>query len=297
MSTSATEVVRRFNRSYTQRIGALEESFLGLGMPLGSARLLFEIGLEPGTVQALRGRLGLDSGYVSRLLRRLEDEELVRVAPDPLDRRRRLVGLTAKGRKAHVQLEERSEERARLLVEPLSQKQRERLVEALATADLLVRAATISFETVPAAATAAQEAMSAYFEELDRRFESGFDAADQGSHDTELLSPPRGAFVVAMSDGRPVACGGIQGLEDGVGEIKRMWVDDAWRGAGLGARLLNHLEQVAAGLGHRIIRLDTNDALTEAIQMYRRSGYREIPRYNDNPYARLWFEKGIRKAP
>ena len=67
---STTAVLRRFNRTYTQRIGVLEESFLGTGRPLAVSRLLFEIGTAPATAQALRERLGLDSGYLSRLLRR-----------------------------------------------------------------------------------------------------------------------------------------------------------------------------------------------------------------------------------
>src|ERR1700749_674447 len=89
--------VRRFNRRYTQRIGVLEDSFLGLGMPLGPSRLLFELGPGPASTHALRERLGLDSGYLSRLLRRLERDGLVRVSPDPADRRRRQVSLTAAG--------------------------------------------------------------------------------------------------------------------------------------------------------------------------------------------------------
>ena len=78
-----TEVLRRFNRTYTQRIGALDESFLGLGLPLGAARLVFEIGEAGATVRDLRARLGLDSGHLARQLRRLEDDGLVTVAPDP----------------------------------------------------------------------------------------------------------------------------------------------------------------------------------------------------------------------
>src|SRR5262245_59690906 len=106
---ATTAVVRRFNRAYTQRVGALDDSFLGTGLPLGTARLPFEIGVAPATAQALRARQGLDSGYLSRLLRRLEDDGLAAVTPDPADRRRRLVDLTPEGRRRWHQVEERSE--------------------------------------------------------------------------------------------------------------------------------------------------------------------------------------------
>ena len=99
--------------------------------------------------------------------------------------------------------------------------------------------------------------------------------------------------LVATSDGEPVACGGVQGLPDGAAEIKRMWVDGRWRGAGLGARLLRHLEELSRERGYAVVRLDTNDTLVEAIAMYQRAGYRTIGRYNDNPWARCWFEKDL----
>jgi GNAT superfamily N-acetyltransferase len=76
-----------------------------------------------------------------------------------------------------------------------------------------------------------------------------------------------------------------------------MWVHDAWRGAGLGSRLLRHLEATSAGLGHRLVRLDTNGHLLEAIAMYERAGYRAIARYNDNPDAQAWFEKELTPPP
>ena len=95
-------VLRRFNRTYTQRIGALDESFLGTGRPLGVSRLLFEVGASPAgtTVRDLRERLDLDSGHLSRMLRRLERDGLVVTEPDPADQRRRVVRLTAAGRAA-----------------------------------------------------------------------------------------------------------------------------------------------------------------------------------------------------
>ena len=289
-----TAVLRRFNRTYTQRIGALDESFLGLGLPLASARLLFEVGYDgPVTAQVLRARLGLDSGYLSRLLRGLEERGLVAVSPDPHDRRRRVVSLTPAGDQMLSRLERRSEDLATGLLEPLSERQRARLAEALATADLLVRAATIAFEVVDPASPGARTAMGHYFDELDRRFEGGFDPGPLTDDDLASLRPPGGTFVLARSDGEVVACGGVQPLGAGVAEIKRMWVHDGWRGAGLGARMLRRLEDDAAALGSTTIRLDTNATLTDAIALYERTGYRPIDRYNDNPYAQRWFEKPV----
>ena len=294
MADEQTAVLRRFNRTYTQRIGALDESFLGTGRPLGPSRLLFEIGSGDGagaTVRELRDRLGLDSGYLSRLLRALETDDLVVVRPDPDDRRRRRVTLSRRGRTAWRRLDDRSEELAERLVAPLSQRQRERLTEALATADRLVRAATVRLDETAPTDPRAVTAMAAYFAEIGDRF--GFQPGDAWQHDAASMAAPDGFFVVATSDGEPVACGGVQRLPDGAAEVKRMWVHDDWRGAGLGARLLRHLEDRARARGHAVVRLDTNDTLVEAIAMYERAGYRSIERYNDNEWARCWFEKRL----
>jgi DNA-binding MarR family transcriptional regulator/GNAT superfamily N-acetyltransferase len=286
----ATKVLRRFNRSYTQRIGALDDSFLGIGLPLGTARVLFEAGAGCG-VQELRTRLGLDSGYLSRVLRQLEERGLVEVGADPRDGRRRRVTPTEAGTRTRQLLDERSEQLAARLLEPLTSRQRGRLTEALATADLLVRAATVSLDAVDPTASPARLALGRYFDELDRRFPDGFDPGP--NDDVTSMTPPSGGFVVAVSEGVPVACGGVQRIQGGVGEIKRMWVDHSWRGAGLGSRMLRRLEDDARALGYAVVRLDTNRALVEAIAMYQRAGYREIERYNDNPYAEAFFEKDL----
>jgi DNA-binding MarR family transcriptional regulator len=280
---SAAQAVRRFNRTYTQRIGVLEDSFLGLGLPLGSARLLFEVGLT-GTagVGELRERLGLDSGYLSRLLRDLESRGLALTEPDPADRRRRVVRLTPPGQALRRRLDERSEDLAERLVAPLTERQRERLVEALATADLLVRAATVTLREVDPGGPLASAAVGHYLAELAERFPRGFDPG---------APPPLEVVTVATSDAVAVACGGLQEIAPGVDEVKRMWVDPGWRGAGLGSRLLRHLEDVARDRGRGVVRLDTNGTLTEAIAMYEKAGYRRIERYNDNPYAEAFFEK------
>jgi len=293
MAEQHTATLRRFNRTYTQRVGALDDSYLGLGWPLGASRLIFEIGEAGTTARELRERLDLDSGYLSRLLRRLTRGGVVEVVPDPDDRRRRLVTLTPAGRSVRRDLDRRSEERAASLIAPLTDRQRDRLADALATADLLVRAATVHLRTVPPTDPAAVAAVGQYVAELDRRFPAGFDPGDATASDSVAMSPPTGVFVVATSDGEPVACGGVQQIGPEVGEIKRMWVHPDWRGAGLGARMLAHLEDRARGLGHRRVQLDTNGSLVEAIALYQRAGYRAVERYNDNPYAEAFFAKDL----
>src|SRR4030081_932854 len=113
MSEAMVNRVRRFNRTVTERVGALSDRFLGLERPLGEARLLWEIGPGGREVRLLRSRLGLDSGYLSRLLRSLETSGLVTVAASESDRRLRVARLTAAGLAERATLDERSDELAR----------------------------------------------------------------------------------------------------------------------------------------------------------------------------------------
>lgn len=295
MTDDTTTAVRAFNQSWSSRVGVLEESFLGTGRSLGASRLLFEIGREPGGagVRELRGGLGLDSGYLSRLLRGLEREGLLEVHPDPADRRRRVATLTDRGARARAELDQRSEELAQHLVEGLSPGQRRRLGEALATAERLLRVGSVRLESIPPDAPEAVTAVRRYFAELDARFPGGFDPGDAATADVAGMAPPRGSFLVARAGETVVACGGVQPHDATTGEIKRMWVDPDWRGLGLGGRVLAGLEAEVARLGYATVYLDTNGTLSEAIAMYDRAGYRPIERYNDNPYAQHWFAKSL----
>lgn len=287
------ERLRSFNRSFTQRIGVLDESFLGTGRPLGESRLLFEVGPGGAGVLELRTRLGLDSGYLSRLLRRLEVSGLVEVRDDPDDGRRRLVRLTDAGRSEWEVLDRRSDALAEQLLAPLGDDQRSELSECLARAERLVRAATLRFEAVDPTDARATHALTTYGAELEDRFPTGFLGAELLTSGLDGFAPPNGAFVVASTDGATIACGGLARHDDTSGELKRMWVDRAWRGLGLGRRMLVDLEARAADTGYRRVVLDTNLTLTEAIALYESSGYAPIERYNDNPDAQAWFAKEL----
>ena len=287
-------VLRAFNRRYTQHIGVLEDRFLGRGRPLAESRLLFEVGLDGATVLALRERLSLDSGYLSRLLRSLEDARLVTVMADPADGRRRRVELTVAGAEEWEELDRRSDELAAGLLAPLGPAQRDRLREALGTAERLLRAATAEFVVADPLSEEALVAVERYLAEIADRGVGGGASLGSASAGAETMRPPGGVFVLVRSDGDVVGCGGVRPLGDGVGEVKRMWVSPAVRGTGMGRRLLDHLEEWARRLGHDVVRLDTNSALTQAIAMYESAGYTAIERYNDNPHAERFFEKQLR---
>lgn len=151
----------------------------------------------------------------------------------------------------------------------------------------------VSFSIVDATAPAAQWAMGQYFAELEARFEGGFDTAAAMTEAVAVFNPPTGVFVIAELSGEIVGGGGIQFLDVQRAEIRRMWVSSGHRGIGLGKRLLAHLEGEIARSGRTTVMLDTNSTLTEAIAMYRACGYSDVDRYNDNPYAHLWFSKTI----
>ncbi|MEZ0092269.1 GNAT family N-acetyltransferase [Streptacidiphilus sp. EB129] len=289
--------VRRFNRTVSERVGVLHDHYLGRDRPVGEARLLWEIGEQGQDVRRLRERLGLDSGYVSRLLRSLETDGLVTVEPQPRDRRVRTVRLTDAGRAERAVLDGRSDELADSLLEPLNTAQRARLVAAMAEVDRLLTAGTVTLEAVDPDHPDADHCLRSYFAELQERFETGFDPARSLLPDAGELRPPRGLFLIARLHGETVGCAGLKLPPGAPAEIKRMWVAPGTRGLGLGRRFLAELEARAAAHGRDLLRLDTNKALGAAIGLYHSCGFQEVAAFNDEPYADHWFEKRIAAAP
>jgi DNA-binding MarR family transcriptional regulator/GNAT superfamily N-acetyltransferase len=285
--------VRSFNRAVTQRVGALNDSFLDRGRPLGEARLIYEIGENGTETRRLREKLALDSGYLSRLLRSLERQGLVRAQNSAEDARARFITLTPKGKDELREYDRLSRSYAEALLAPLSATQRNRLITAMADVERLLRAAAVEIRVEPADSADAAFCLEQYARELGQRFKNGYDPAKTRSASVAELTPPLGCFVVARLDGAPIGCGALKIGPDKIGEIKRLWVRESVRGLGLGRRVLEVLEGQARGYGLKILRLDTNRTLTEAQALYRANGYRETAPFNDEPYADFWFEKGI----
>lgn len=285
--------VRAFNRTVTQQVGALDDHYLARGRALGEARMLWEIGIDGSEVRALRRRLELDSAQVSRLLRALERDGLVKVRPGHLDKRIRVATLTPRGLREREILDRRSDDLALQTLAPLDPSQQERLVDAMQTVARLLTASRVELRELDANHPDSRQCLRAYFAELDRRSESGFDPDAGLPADPHEMRPPAGAFLVAYLRQEPVGCGGVKHHPGEASEIKRMWVSPSARGLGLGRRLLAELEARAVAAGAPAVRLETNAALTEAIQMYRTSGYSEVAPFNAEPFADHWFEKNL----
>ena len=284
--------VRSFNRTVTQRIGALNDAFLSRDRPLGQARLLWEIGLDGSDVRRLRSRLDLDSGYLSRLLRALENDGLVVVEPSGADGRVRTVRLTVAGLAERAVLDQRSDKAAAAILGPLSPRQRTRLVQSMAETERLLTASAVEVTERDPRDSGARSCLQAYFGEIGGRFDGGFDPARSLISDDEM-TPPAGLFLVASLHGEPVGCGGIRFHDGAPAYIKRMWVSPAVRGLGLGRRLLAELEARAVSRHASAVQLETNRTLSEAIAMYRSAGYQEVTAFNDEPYAHHWFCKTL----
>ena len=293
MDRTQIQRVRRFNRLVTQRVGALQDGYLSRGRPLGEARLIFEIGVDGADASSLRGRLGLDSGYLSRLLRSLDAQGLVTVERKAGDARRRSVALTRKGREELSSYEKLSDGLAASILEPLDPARRDRLMSAMGEVERLLRAASVEIVAVAAGDAEARWCLDEYFRELTSRFEEGFDPSRDKAGEMNEMTPPAGVFMLARLEGDPVGCGGLKRIDETMGEIKRVWTAPSARGLGVARRIVRRLEAAARDMGLKGVRLDTNRALTEAQALYRTEGYREVARFGDNPYAHHWFAKEL----
>jgi DNA-binding MarR family transcriptional regulator len=291
MSHDPVSRFRRFARSVTKEVGALDTSFLGRGRPLGAARVVNAIGKGYRDVAEIREYLDLDSGLMSRLLRGLEEEGLIDTRQSPDDGRRRIATLTPAGEREFQAYEELSDERASELLGRYRNAD-----ELLAAMDMIASALgrdRIVIEETSPRSEEARYCLGEYYAELARRFRSGFDVSLSRDPEAKDMLRPRGVFLVAMSDGLPIGCVGLKGSGGDAAEVKRLWISPSARGLGLAKRMMSAIETAAEELSIKILRLDTNSALPEALKLYRTSGWTERDRFNDDPYAEHFFEKHL----
>jgi ribosomal protein S18 acetylase RimI-like enzyme len=232
---------------------------------------------------------------MSRLLRTLESEGLIRTQPSPTDGRVHRVALTRRGEAELDDLNARAKSVASELLEPLDECKRVELLEAMALIKRYLRHANVELAVVDPELPAARRSLISYATELAQRFPEGYVL-------TDLLAAadarkPHGLFLAAREEGRIIGCGVLRTPQSGPAEIRHLWVDPGVRGMGLGRQLIMELERLARSVDYAAIRLDTHRVLVEAIGLYRSLGYQQIAAYDSNPHAHLWFEKALDDAP
>lgn len=283
----AAEALRAFNRFYTRRIGVLGEGLLDSRFSLTEARVLWELAHRPAlTAAELVRELGLDAGYLSRLLKGLRTQGLVRTRRASADARRRELTLTPAGQRAFTPLDQRSQAETLQLLAPLAPPQRQELLYAATRVQALLggeppapprlrdlRVGELGWVIARHGALYAQEyGWDWRFEGLVARicadFAERFDASRERAWIAEWQGVPMGCvFLVQARDdtrGAPI---------EGVAQLRMLIVEPAARGQGIGKRLVAACETFAVEAGYRRIRLWTNSILLAARGIYQAAGY------------------------
>jgi DNA-binding MarR family transcriptional regulator/N-acetylglutamate synthase-like GNAT family acetyltransferase len=284
--------VRQFNRFYTRRIGLLNQRFLKSRRSLAEMRVLYELAHAdgPATASALIARLGLDRGYLSRILRRLEVEGLIARRQDLDDRRLNLLWLTEEGRREFAALDAQSQAEAAAMVEPLAPAEQERLVAAMATIEELLsgaRAAQIILRPHRPGdmgwityrhAVLYHEAhgWNADFEVLAGKVTTRF---------LENFDPDRERAWIADRNGAIIGAVMLVKESDETARLRVLYVEPAARGLGLGRRLVEECVAFARRCGYRRIVLSTYDILVEARQLYASIGFRLVEQRAECSYG------------
>jgi len=294
MGARHVAAVRRFNRFYTRKIGVLGRGLLGSAFSLTEVRVLYEVAHRAApTAGAIGHDLGVDAGYLSRMLASFERQGLVRARRSAADRRRRALALTGRGRAAFRPLEARQEREVASMLAPLDQRDRRRLVAAMATIGQLLgarqagdpafrlrppRAGDLGWVVQRHGAIYAEEyGYDATFEALVARiaadFVDRFDAAGERCWIAERGGEPVGSvFLVRKS--RTVA------------KLRLLLVEPHARGQGIGARLIDECVRFAKACGYRKLTLWTQSELDAARHLYERAGFRCVAKHRHDSFGK-----------
>ncbi len=281
--------IREFNRFYVTRVGLLHQRYLGGELSLTESRLLYEIAAHPSTTaSALRNLLGLDAGYVSRLLSGLKRRGLVHQKPSASDPREKLLALSAVGKRKVAQINEQSDEQMRQVLRDLNEADRHRLVQSLSTVRSILRPDPLGIRI---------ERLKALSKEATALLREYYDAAEVVQRDgpvkvKEVVSDPASGLWLAYKGDELAGCVMLK-ARGSIGDCKRLYVRPSCRRSGIAEALMDALETFAKETSLEWLYLDTNDTMRAAVALYTRRGYVSCERFNDNPRANLFFRKPV----
>ncbi len=288
--------VRAFNRFYTRRIGLLEDGMLRSPFSLAEARVLYELkhGDAP-TATEVAESLGLDPGYLSRMVGKFVAQDLVTKSPSPADRRHHRLKLTAKGRRAAAQLDRGSDEIVGALLDGVPADAQERIVKSMRTIGEILRAAEAG--EAGAEKPAADRKRPTYLLREHRAGDMGWVVARHGAIYAEergwdasfealcaeivaqflrTYDPRRERCFIAEIGGEPVGCVFVVRGSDEVAKLRLILVEPKARGLGIGRRLVDECINFARATGYKSMTLWTQSVLTDARRIYQRAGFRLV---------------------
>ncbi len=279
------EAVRSFNRFYTRHVGALARGYLDSPFSLTEARVLYELAhREQPTASEIARELGLDAGYLSRILRDFKRRGLIDRKRSPGDGRRSLLSLTPKGRSAFAPLDARAREQVGAILNTLSETDQTRLVEAMRTVAALLGGAPAEPRTPYILRPHGPGDMGwvvhrhgvLYAQEYgwDERFEAL--VAEIVAKFIQNFDPKRERCWIAERNGEVVGSVFLVRHSDTVGQLRLLLVEPRARGLGIGSRLVSECVRFAGQVGYRKIVLWTNSVLHAARHIYEKAGFRLV---------------------
>ena len=280
----SVEAVRRFNRFYTRRIGALGEGHLDTPFSLAEARVLYELAhRETATATELGQELGLDAGYLSRILRGFQDRRLLDRRPSETDARQSRLTLTEQGRAAFAQLDAAARRDIAAMLDAVPATGRQRLVAAMQTIEDVLAARPGPGEPYILRGPrpgdlgwVVQSHGELYAREYgwDEEFEAL--VAEIVAAYVRNLVPERERCWIAERDGENVGSVFVVRHSDQVAKLRLLLVDPRARGLGIGARLVDECIRFSREAGYRTLTLWTNDVLHSARRIYIAAGFRLV---------------------
>jgi DNA-binding MarR family transcriptional regulator/GNAT superfamily N-acetyltransferase len=278
------QAIRQFNRFYTRQIGALREGLLGSEFSLAEVRVLYELAnRESSTATELIRNLGMDAGYLSRMLRGFRKRGLIESKASDVDGRQNLLRLTKQGRKSFAPLDARANTEIGEMLNKMPEADQRRLVEAMRVIESLFgvkREQKTPYMIRPHQpgdmGWVVHRHGAVYAEEYgwDERFEAL--VADIAARFIQNFDPKRERCWIAEKDGEIVGFVFLVRKSKTVAQLRMLLVESKARGLGIGARLVNECERFARQAGYKKIILWTNSVLVAARRIYEKAGYRLI---------------------
>jgi len=283
-SLQRIEAVRRFSRFYTRTVGVLHEGLLGSPFSLAEARVVYELAHhERTTANELSEELGLDPGYLSRILRGFEQRGLITRQPSEADARQNILSLTAEGWEAFADLNARSRQEIGAMLARLGTADQDRLVAAMRTIEELMgdppprRAPYILRPPRPGDIGWVIQRHGVLYAE-DYGWGADFEAlvADVAAEFLRTCDPARERCWIAEMDGQNVGCVFVVRKTDEIAKLRLLIVEPSVRGHGIGARLVDECLRFARQAGYRRMTLWTNSILLPARRIYEKAGFQLV---------------------